>query len=53
VVTAVLVVWLVIGPVTVDDGYIQGIVSSRDSSGFVGNVYRWLNARGSAVQLVL
>jgi len=30
--------------VTVDDGYIAGIVRSRGSNGFVGNVYRWLNA---------
>ncbi|WP_181781009.1 arabinosyltransferase domain-containing protein [Pseudonocardia pini] len=43
-VTAVLAVWWVVGPVTVDDGYIAGIVRDRASSGFVGNVYRWLNA---------
>ncbi|MCE3550369.1 arabinosyltransferase domain-containing protein [Pseudonocardia sp. RS11V-5] len=43
-VTAVLAVWWVSGPVTVDDGYIAGIVRDRGSSGFVGNVYRWLNA---------
>ncbi|GAA4544515.1 arabinosyltransferase domain-containing protein [Pseudonocardia xishanensis] len=43
-VTAVLGVWWVVGPITVDDGYIAGIVRDRASSGFVGNVYRWLNA---------
>ncbi|WP_344425144.1 arabinosyltransferase domain-containing protein [Pseudonocardia ailaonensis] len=43
-VTATLAVWWVIGPVTVDDGYIAGIVRDRASSGFIGNVYRWLNA---------
>ena len=43
-VTALLAVWWVIGSVTVDDGYIAGIVRSRGDNGFVGNVYRWLNA---------
>ncbi|HEY0812021.1 MAG TPA: arabinosyltransferase domain-containing protein [Pseudonocardia sp.] len=43
-VTALLGVWWVIGAVTVDDGYIAGIVRSRGENGFVGNVYRWLNA---------
>jgi len=43
-VAAVLGVWWVIGPVTVDDGYIASIVRDRVSSGFIGNVYRWLNA---------
>ena len=36
--------WWLVGAVTVDDGYIAGIVRSRDANGFVGNVYRWLNA---------
>ena len=36
--------WAVIGPITVDDGYIAGIVRTRDSSGYIGNLYRWLNA---------
>ena len=44
VVTALLGVWWVIGSGTVDDGYIAGIVRSRGDNGFVGNVYRWLNA---------
>ncbi|MDT0275124.1 arabinosyltransferase domain-containing protein [Blastococcus goldschmidtiae] len=39
-----LAVWTFIGPMTVDDGYITGIVRSRDENGFVGNVYRWFNA---------
>lgn len=43
-VTALLGVWWVIGSGTVDDGYIAGIVRSRSDNGFVGNVYRWLNA---------
>lgn len=43
-VTATLGLWWVVGPATVDDGYISGIVRSSDRNGFVGNVYRWLNA---------
>lgn len=43
-VAAVLGVWWAIGAITVDDGYIAGIVRSRGSNGFVGNAYRWLNA---------
>lgn len=43
-VTVTLGVWWLIGPITVDDGYIAGIVRARGSSGFIGNVYRWLNA---------
>lgn len=44
VVTVMLLGWWLIGAVTVDDGYISGIVRSTGSNGFVGNVYRWLNA---------
>ncbi|MGH4026234.1 MAG: arabinosyltransferase domain-containing protein, partial [Pseudonocardiaceae bacterium] len=36
--------WATIGPITVDDGYISGIVRTRDTTGYVGNLYRWLNA---------
>ncbi len=43
-VVALLGGWWVIGAVTVDDGYIAGIVRSRGENGLVGNVYRWLNA---------
>ncbi|HXV92412.1 MAG TPA: arabinosyltransferase domain-containing protein, partial [Pseudonocardia sp.] len=43
-VTALLGTWWVVGAITVDDGYIAGIVRSRGSNGFIGNVYRWLNA---------
>jgi arabinosyltransferase A/arabinosyltransferase B/arabinosyltransferase C len=43
-VTALLGLWWVIGAVTVDDGYIAGIIRSRGENGVVGNVYRWLNA---------
>ncbi len=43
-VTALLAVWWVVGALTVDDGYIAGIIRSRGENGFIGNVYRWLNA---------
>ncbi|WP_138760890.1 arabinosyltransferase domain-containing protein [Modestobacter altitudinis] len=39
-----LAVWTVIGPLTPDDGYIAGIIRSRDANGYVGDVYRWFNA---------
>lgn len=39
-----LVVWAAIGPASVDDGYIAGIIRSRGENGYIGNVYRWLNA---------
>jgi arabinosyltransferase A/arabinosyltransferase B/arabinosyltransferase C len=44
VVTALLAVWWLIGSLTVDDGYISGIIRSRGENGFIGNIYRWLNA---------
>jgi hypothetical protein len=44
VVAGALGLWWLAGPVTVDDGYIAGIIRSRGGSGFIGNVYRWLNA---------
>jgi arabinosyltransferase A/arabinosyltransferase B/arabinosyltransferase C len=44
VVVAGLAAWAVIGPITVDDGYIAGIVGTRDTTGYIGNLYRWLNA---------
>ncbi|MBV9919988.1 MAG: arabinosyltransferase domain-containing protein, partial [Pseudonocardia sp.] len=43
-VVALLGLWWAIGAVTVDDGYIAGIIRSRGENGFIGNVYRWLNA---------
>ena len=39
-----LLLWQVIGPLTVDDGYIAGIVRSRAQNGQVGTVFRWLNS---------
>jgi hypothetical protein len=39
-----LLLWQVIGPLTVDDGYIAGIVRSRAQNGQLGTVFRWLNS---------
>lgn len=44
VVASGLGVWWLVGAITVDDGYIAGIVRGRGDNGFIGNVYRWLNA---------
>ncbi len=44
VVTVVLFGWSVIGPLTVDDGYIVSMLKSRADAGFVGNYFRWFNA---------
>lgn len=44
VVTGVLAVWVVIGPLSVDDGYIIAMVKDSSSTGFVGNYVRWFNA---------
>jgi arabinosyltransferase A/arabinosyltransferase B/arabinosyltransferase C len=43
-VAGLLGLWWAVGAITVDDGYIAGIVRSTGSNGFVGNAYRWLNA---------
>ncbi|MDQ4118493.1 MAG: arabinosyltransferase domain-containing protein [Actinomycetota bacterium] len=43
-VVAVLTVWAVIGSMTSDDGYILAISRGADSSGYIGNYYRWFNA---------
>lgn len=44
VVAVALFGWAVIGPSTVDDGYIMGILRGRGPAGFVGNYSRWFNA---------
>jgi len=44
VVGLVLLGWAVIGPSTVDDGYIMTIVRDRGPAGFIGNYARWFNA---------
>ena len=43
-VIGVLTVWAVIGSMTSDDGYILAISRGAESSGYIGNYYRWFNA---------
>ncbi|MCW0215643.1 MAG: arabinosyltransferase domain-containing protein [Pseudonocardia sp.] len=42
-VVAVLALWIVIGGMTSDDGYILGITRGAESSGYIGNYYRWFD----------
>jgi arabinosyltransferase C len=42
-VLAVLAVWVVIGGITSDDGYILTIIRTSSEMGYVGNYYRWFN----------
>jgi arabinosyltransferase C len=42
-VLAVLAVWVVIGGITSDDGYILTIIRTNSAMGYVGNYYRWFN----------
>jgi len=44
VVLAVLAVWVVIGGITSDDGYILTMIRTRAEMGYIGNYYRWFNA---------
>jgi arabinosyltransferase C len=43
VVLAVLAVWVVIGGITSDDGYILTMIRTRAEMGYIGNYYRWFN----------
>ncbi len=43
VVIGTLAVWLVIGAVTADDGYILTMVRTAADTGYVGNYYRWFD----------
>ncbi|MEY7974524.1 arabinosyltransferase domain-containing protein [Saccharomonospora xinjiangensis] len=40
-VVGVLAVWVVIGPVTSDDGYILTMASVADDAGYLSNYHRW------------
>ena len=40
---AVLAVWVVIGGITSDDGYILTMIRTSSAMGYVGNYYRWFN----------
>ncbi|PZS38369.1 MAG: arabinosyltransferase, partial [Pseudonocardiales bacterium] len=42
-VLAVLAVWVVIGGITSDDGYILTMIRTRAEMGYTGNYYRWFN----------
>ncbi|MFD1527968.1 arabinosyltransferase domain-containing protein [Pseudonocardia aurantiaca] len=43
VVVATLAGWAVIGGITVDDGYILTMARAAESSGWIGNYYRWFD----------
>ncbi|MFN2495426.1 MAG: arabinosyltransferase domain-containing protein [Pseudonocardiaceae bacterium] len=42
-VISVLAVWVVIGGLTSDDGYILTMIRTRAEMGYIGNYYRWFN----------
>jgi arabinosyltransferase C len=42
-VLVVLAVWVVIGGITSDDGYILTMIRTRAEMGYIGNYYRWFN----------
>ncbi|MGH3796464.1 MAG: arabinosyltransferase domain-containing protein [Pseudonocardiaceae bacterium] len=42
-VIVVLAVWVFIGGITSDDGYILTMIRTRAEMGYVGNYYRWFN----------
>lgn len=44
VVTGGLGTWVLLGPLTVDDGYIVTMLKSGSDTGFIGNYFRWFNA---------
>lgn len=43
-VAGTLGLWGLIGPSTVDDGYILTMLKAADDTGYVGNYFRWFNA---------
>ncbi|GAA4611470.1 arabinosyltransferase domain-containing protein [Saccharopolyspora hordei] len=51
-VAAVLAAWLVIGPLTDDDGFAMMTVRNYDAAGDIGNYYRWFNASETPFTLV-
>lgn len=52
-VLGVLGVWTVIGPLSPDDGFTEGIVRNAAGSDQFGNFYRWENASEAPFTLVL
>ncbi|MDA3628684.1 arabinosyltransferase domain-containing protein [Saccharopolyspora sp. WRP15-2] len=51
-VAAVLACWLVIGPLTDDDGFAMMTVRNYGDAGDIGNYYRWFNASETPFTLV-
>ncbi|MCI2418680.1 arabinosyltransferase domain-containing protein [Saccharopolyspora sp. K220] len=51
-VAAVLAGWLVIGPLTDDDGFAMMTIRNYDSAGDIGNYYRWFNSSETPFTLV-
>lgn len=51
-VAAVLAAWLVIGPLTDDDGFAMMTVRNYGDAGDIGNYYRWFNASETPFTLV-
>ncbi|MDN5920355.1 MAG: arabinosyltransferase, partial [Pseudonocardia sp.] len=52
-VLVILGVWTVIGPLTTDDGFTEGIVANAAGSDAFTNYYRWENASEAPFTLVL
>ena len=51
-VLAVLAAWLIIGPITDDDGFAAMTMRNGAVSGDIGNYYRWFNASEAPFTLV-
>lgn len=51
-VAAVLLLWIVIGPLTDDDGFATRTILNYGPSGDIGNYYRWFNASETPFTLV-
>ncbi|GAA2820261.1 arabinosyltransferase domain-containing protein [Saccharopolyspora taberi] len=49
---AILALWLVIGPISDDDGFAMLTVRNYEPSGDIGNYYRWFNASETPFTLV-
>ncbi|MCA1193829.1 arabinosyltransferase domain-containing protein [Saccharopolyspora sp. 6V] len=51
-VAAVLACWLVIGPISDDDGFAMLTIRNHAATGDIGNFYRWFNASEAPFTLV-
>lgn len=52
IIAAALALWLVIGPITDDDGFAMLTVRNYAATGDIGNFYRWFNASEAPFTLV-